>query len=282
MVRLWESARKAAMDEWKQTCSRQYDWMAAGKGAERSVWAQALFEEAAAADGNAPASIYLDLVKVFEQVVLAQVWRKGRKHGMPIQVLVLSLEACAFTRRLTYRGAVSEAANTCTAVLAGSGRATDLLLVTLIDSVDHLMLEHEQAATRPTLRCFMIVDDVRFVVEGDGADVALQLPRLANKAVKELEDQLHMRASRDTAQERGKTVAQASSQRLGLRLRPKLLQLGIRVVSKVKNLGVQFVGGGKRRFINSVAAQRFKEGIKRLERARALGRKRGGRQSAPC
>ena len=39
LIRLWERARKSVADEWRRTCTRSYDWMASGKGAERSVWA---------------------------------------------------------------------------------------------------------------------------------------------------------------------------------------------------------------------------------------------------
>lgn len=209
LIRLWERARKGAVDEWRRTCSRPYDWMAAGRGAERSVWAQALYEEAAAADGLATASVYLDLVKAFEQVVLAHVWDSGRKHMMPTQILVLALEACVFVRRLTYRGAVSEAAETSTAILAGGGRATDLLLVALVDSVDHLLIEHERRATRTTLRCFMIVDDLKLALEGLEEEVAQQLPEISWEAIQVLEDHLRMQVSRDQGTSLGKTVAQS-------------------------------------------------------------------------
>ena len=272
LIRLWERARKETTDQWRRTCTRNYDWMSPGRGAERSVWAQTLYEEAAAAKGLATASIFLDLVKAFEQVILAQVWKKGCAHGMPVEVLALSLEACAFTRRLTYRGAVSEPAETCTAILAGSGRATDLLLLALIDSIDNIMIEHESSAIQATLRCFTIVDDIRFAVEGEEEVVARYLPKLAERAVCTLEEDLCMCVSRDSGQVQGKTVAQASSSKLGARIKPRLARLGIRVVSKVKNLGVHFVAGGKRGYANPVSAQRFRAALRKVDRAKALGR----------
>ena len=81
-----------------------------------------------------------------------------------------------------------------------------------------------------------------------------------------------MCVSRDVGQVQGKTVVQASSHGLGTNMKPRLTRLGIRVVSKVKNLGVQFAVGGKRGFTNQVAAQRFRAGLKKLTRAKALGR----------
>ena len=80
--------------------------MRKGRGAERSVWAQTLHEEAAAAEGLTTASIFIDLVKAFEQVVLGRVWHSGVKHGMPRPILRLAIESCAFVRRLKYRGAI--------------------------------------------------------------------------------------------------------------------------------------------------------------------------------
>ena len=153
--------------------------MAKGKGSERSLWAQAIYEEAAASPGKATASVFLDLVKAFEQVALGNVWRCGLKHRFPQRILSLALEACAFTRRLSYRGAISEESSTTTAILAGCGYATDLLFVTLVDAVDEILLLHERADTRTTLRCFMAVDDIRLTTEGEEERVVAVLPALA-------------------------------------------------------------------------------------------------------
>ena len=272
VVRLWERARKPVVEGWRDTCARRYDWMAKGKGAERSVWAQALYEEAAVAERRSTASVLFDLVKAFEQVVLGRVWECGLKHSMPRPMLVLALEACTFSRRLTYRKAVSQAANTTTAILAGSGRATDLLLVTLIDAVDGVLLWHERNSPRTVLRAFMIVDDIHFAAEGEELDVATILPKVAGEAVRMLEHELHMQVSRDYGGVKGKTVAQASSVRLGAGMQMQLNRLGIRVVKKVKNLGVQFVAGGKRSFTNQVTRDRYKEGLRRLQRASTAGK----------
>ena len=272
MVRLWERARKAVVDDWRATCSRDYDWMSKGRGSERSVWAQALYEEAAAAERLSTASVFIDLVKAFEQVVLGRVWECGLKHSMPRPVLVLALEACTFSRRLTYKRAVSQISDTSTAILAGSGRATDLLFIALIDSVDGILLRHERSYARTTLRCFMIVDDIRLVVEGTEDDVATTLPQVAEDAVGVLEQELNMQVSRDQGSVVGKTVAQASSLRLGTRVQRRLKRLGVRVMRKVKNLGVQFVAGSKRGFVNQAAQDRYREGLRRLRRASALGR----------
>ena len=140
----------------------------------------------------------LDLVKPVEHVALGQVWKCGAKLGFPKRILVLALEACAFARRLSYKGAVSEVAITATAILAGGGMATDLLFVSLVEAVDGVLRRHEEAATETTLRCYMIVDDIKFTVEGQETRVAATLPRVAEDAVRTLEDCLNMQVSRNT------------------------------------------------------------------------------------
>ena len=271
LVRLWERARKLVMEKWRGTCRRECNWMHKGRGSERSVWAQAIYEEAAAASDRSTASVFLDLVKAFEQVALGQVWRSGAKHRVPQRVLSLALEACAFTRRLSYRGAVSREAHTTTAILADSGFATDLLFVTLVEAVGEILLRHERADTRTTLRCFMMVDDVRLTVEGQEDCVADTLPLVAEDVVSILEGCLNMQVSRDSGAEVGKIVAQASSPRLGKWIRPRLKRLWVNIAAKVKNLGVQFAVGSKRLLGSQVAHSRL-GGLRKVRRAAQLGR----------
>ena len=270
LVRLWERARRPTMRSWQASCRRTYNWMARGRGAERSVWAQALYEEAASATGKATASIFLDLVKAFEQVVLGQVWRYGLAHLMPKRVLALALESCTFSRRLSFRGAVSESAQTSTAILAGGGFATDLLFVTLVDAVDAILRCHELSDSRTVLRCFVIVDDIRLQVEGPEEFVDLALPSIARQAVHILEDQLHMQVSRNKGSIVGKTVAQFSSKRLAVEGAKRMSRLGVNVVKKVKNLGIQFTAGSTRPGSNKIASSRYLVGLKKVRRAKKV------------
>ena len=155
-IRLWMRARAPSLRRWESQHNPDEIFGSGDRTAIRAAWLVGFEAEAANGEKDFYTQGLLDLVKAFEQVVLAQVWNCGLTHGIPKRLLVLSLEACAFTRRLKYRGAVSEPASTCTAILARSGRATDLLLVALIDAVHDLMKEHEARATRTTLRSFMI------------------------------------------------------------------------------------------------------------------------------
>ena len=192
LVRVWERIRKPVIVKWRRANQRDYGWMREGRGAERSVWTQSVLEEPARGKGCETASVLLDLVKAFEQVALSKVWKQGLKHKMPRKLLVLSLEACAFGRRLTYKGAVSGVAKTLSAILAGGGQAVDLLLVTLMGGMDEIMKRSEELAAGCALRGFLVVDDVRLVVEGPRRKVCKGILKVTEAAVQILEASLLM------------------------------------------------------------------------------------------
>ena len=121
IVRVWERIRKLVVQDWLRRNSRAYDWASQGRSSEGAAWHQSLLDEAAKADGLASAAALMDLAKAFERVALHLVWEAGVRHGFPLKVLRLILEAFAFARHLSYQGAVSEAILTLSAVLAGGG-----------------------------------------------------------------------------------------------------------------------------------------------------------------
>ncbi len=267
LVRVWERARRSQVIAWRRSCNREYNWMSPGRGAERSVWAQSIHEEAARARGDMTASVLIDLVKAFEMIVLSHVWNKGLVHRFPVQILRLSLETCSFARRLTYRGAVSKVSNTLTAIIAGGGMATDLLFVALVDAVDALIIRHEA-------KVFMIADDIRLVVEGRELDVVDRVQVLAEDAIDMLEHSLHMEVSRDKPGVEGKTVAIASTASGRKRIAGGMSRLGIRVKTIVRNLGVDFAAGkASRRIARPTQAKRVREAKRKRDRATRLGRK---------
>ena len=103
-VRIWMKCRKKEVRSWKEKEVCEYDWMGPGKGAEKAVWAQSVREEAIRQRKGHSAAVLLDLTKAFERVPLERVWRRGIIRGFPRRILALGLEACAFARRLVYRG----------------------------------------------------------------------------------------------------------------------------------------------------------------------------------
>jgi len=127
LVRLWEKALRDMAVEWRRPVHRGYNAAAGGRTVEHAVWRQALFDEAGGAEGLVTGAILLDLVKAFEMVKLQSVWEAGVHWRFPASILRLMLETFAFARHLVYQGAVAEAANALTAILAGGGFATDAL-----------------------------------------------------------------------------------------------------------------------------------------------------------
>ena len=87
--------------QWARQHARTYDWATQQRSSEATSWHQSLLDEAATADGAAPATTFMDLAKAFETVSLEHVWRAGLRHGFLIEVLKLLLEAFAFARRLS-------------------------------------------------------------------------------------------------------------------------------------------------------------------------------------
>ncbi len=148
LLRLWERARRPVIRAWRDTCTRDYQWMARGRGANRAVWAQTVLEEAARQRGLASAAVLIDLVKAFEQVILARVWASGVRLGFPTIVLRLAMEICCARRRLVYRKACStKAASTLTAILAGSGFASDLMFLMVIEPLDTILYAYLSSQT---------------------------------------------------------------------------------------------------------------------------------------
>ena len=127
--------------------ARQYNWASQGRSSEAAAWHPSILDEAATADGLTSGTTFMDLAKAFETVSLEQVWRAGLKHGFPLQVLALMLEAFAFARQLSYQGAVSEAVITLSAILAGGGFAQVALFLVLIDPLDDIQVRYTTGVT---------------------------------------------------------------------------------------------------------------------------------------
>ena len=66
LPRIWERLRKPDLLQWRQKCSREYNWITKSKGSERAVWAHSVEEEAARFEGRTSTAVLVDLVKAFE------------------------------------------------------------------------------------------------------------------------------------------------------------------------------------------------------------------------
>ncbi len=243
LVRFWERIRRPILRTWRAEADRPYNWMGKGRGAQRAVWVQSVMDEACKQRGMSTGAVLVDLVKAFEQVVLAIVWREGVARGFPLQLLRLGLEACAFTRRLALGAAhARRTVDSLSAILAGSGFASDMMFLVLVKPMDTLVVEY------PCLDIFVIADDVKLGVKGRDEDwVAKTTADISNRCIGLLEDELHMEVSRDKGTSSGKTVAVASSRTLEKKLGGRLTKTGIKMKKSVRNLGVDYQLGGRKR-----------------------------------
>ena len=227
-------------------------------------------EEAACFERKKSAAVLVDLVKAFEQVTLGPVWREGIRTQFHPRMLRLALELCAVSRRLVYKRAMSRStANTLTAILAGLGVASDLMLLKLMKPVDTVIEKF------PALNVYVIADDVKLGLHDEDEE---RLSRTMEAATHELirltEEDEHMQVSRGKG---GKTVALGSTRVLRQKLGRKLAIKGIKVKEEVSNLGVGFAlhKKGKRSLMQT---KRWHVARGRKDRIRRLGG-RGGQGS---
>ena len=260
------------MQQWRREHARPYDWATQGKSSESAAWHHSLIDEAATADGLASATTFMDLVKAFEMVSLHLIWEAGLRHGFPQAVLKLMLEAFAFSRRLSYQGAVSDSTDTLSALLAGGGFAQDALFLVLLDPLDRM---HVQYSTGVTLCEY--VDDIAIHVVGSPNFVASTLAMCTDDLVKTLEDTLGMKVSRRDSwanEGKAKTITAVSSPALGRRINTSMRRMGILVTRKAKHLGIHHGPGAKTRGSGRTTS-RWSANVARRARVIKLGRRLG-------
>ncbi len=209
-------------------------------------------------------------------VILARVWNDGLELEFPPELLRLSMEICTFGRRLVYRSAYSrDVVQTCTAILAGSGYATDFMFIMVMRAVDHIMRRYDN------VDACVIADDVKFSIVGEEDTVARDIAKVTQDFIDVVERRLHMVVSRARGGKEGKTVALVSSGRLALRVKAKMRSMGVTVARQARNLGVDFrLGGGQmRRTIQRGRAARVGP---RQARARRMGARAAERVAIAC
>ena len=274
IVRIWERVRIPVIQEWRRQNSRNYDWASQGRSSEGAAWHQSLIDEAATANGLASASTLMDLAKAFEMISLHHVWAAGIRHGFPLDLLVLILEAFAFARTLVYQGSVSEPTLTLSAVLAGGGFAQVALYLVMIDPLDRV-----QAAYTIGLTLCLYVDVIGVHVVEHEETVATTLAACIDELIHMLEDDLGMKVSRRetwSGSGKAKTVVAVSSQALARRMTTSMRRLGIAIARKAKHLGIDFGPGARTRSTLNKNA-RWAANAARRARTIRLGRRLGKR-----
>ena len=273
LVRLWERARSPIVQKWRANVTRHYNWAAKGRSPQAAVWLQAFKAEFAAAKGLCSAAALLDLVKAFEMVRLELVWARGLELGFPALILRMVMEIFSFTRRLLLTGAVSDPIDTLSAILAGSGFATDAMFIVLIKPCDTLVRE------LPASELCLFVDDLTLHVTGAEGSVQKDLTRAVDRCVDMLEEDMGLCISRGVVDgkvdSKAKTFVLASTSKLAKKLQPKLTALGIKVKSKGKMLGIDFSCG--RKVVRSAQTARVRKVAARRRRYCMLGRKAASR-----
>ena len=269
LVRLWERARSLIIQKWRAGVARHYNWAAKGRSPQAAVWLHAFKAEAASAKGICSAAGLLDLVKAFEMVRLELVWFRGLELGFPALILRMVLEIFSFTRRLLLSGAVSDPVDTLSAILAGSGFATDAMFIVLIKPCDTLVKEI------PASDLCLFVDDLTVHVVGTEATVKKELTGAIEKCVDMLEMDMGLSISRGVGagkvDPKAKTFVLASNGKLARLMQPKLTALGVRVQAKGKMLGIDFSCG--RKVVRTVQYARVRKVASRRRRYSMLGKK---------
>ncbi len=260
IVRWWERVRAPLIQQWRARNARPFNWAAPGRSAERAVWEQSLLDEAAMARGWCSASTLVDLVRAFEHVPLEVLWRKAKAHHFPLRLICLVLELCAAPRRLVFRGAVSEATNTLTAVVAGLVAAIDCMYLMVVDTLDGLRRDF------PALRLVAYVDDLTLHRIGREEEVKSDIEAATARLVKELEEGCRLVVSR------AKSAVVVSGMGLRRKLRKGMTGLGIPVGLKARLLGVDYHPGNTRGPKREVQGRRWQKVMGRRKRVVKLGR----------
>ena len=265
LPRIWARVRRAQVNKWRSENARNYNWMTKGRGAGRAVWAQSVLEEAARQRGLESGSVLIDLIKAFDHLLLAEIWKAGVAHGFPMNLLVLSLECSAFNRRLVYRGACSTVGvQTFAAVLPGLEHSTDFMLLALMGPLDRLLRAHQG------IHIFLIADDTKIGMVGTEEEVEKGLIAATEDCIREMEEGLKMKVSRNQGGFKGKTVALASCTKLGKKLRGRMGKMGIEIRHSTRNLGVDY-GGGRGKVKKKMQKSRWCIGQLKSARAMRLG-----------
>ena len=268
IVKVWEQSRKQQVRRWRQGCNREYDWMTSRKGSARAVWTQTVLEEAAKQRGLQSAAVLIDLVKAFEMILLGRTWQAAKKYNFPLSVLRLTLEASAFTRRLTFRKAVGDPVNTLSAIVAGGAFSGDVLLLALLEPLDEILRRHN------ALQLFVIADDIKIGGQGRPGEVGRMVADAAEGLVEALEEEWGMRVSRDSGGVQGKTVALTSHPVVAETMKGRMKKIGVRMVTQTRNLGIDF-SLGKALTQKNVRKVRWDKAKRVRKRLLRLGRQAG-------
>ncbi|CAK0865267.1 unnamed protein product, partial [Prorocentrum cordatum] len=211
LARVWEAIRIPYARRWEAANKRAYDWARRGRSSGRAAWLQALYCEAARAEGHDYAVTYFDLIKCFKPIIMRTV-----------------LKIYSMVRRIVLGGCYTDGKAWQRGIAAGSRYAPFCLKMVIILELDRLVHQFPWADT-----C-LFFDDPAMATYGRHEYVDEVHPRLIEAVVTMFETTLDMAVSRGAE---GKTVTRASSAALGQHIHKSTRHLGVQVVKHEKHLG---------------------------------------------
>ncbi|CAK0816831.1 unnamed protein product, partial [Prorocentrum cordatum] len=269
-----DSGKRPIAKMWLRTVERDYDWARRGGSSEKAVWRHLVEEEGMALgegpDGQAVATVLLDLVKCFEKVQLRHVWRRGQRWGFPPRVLRLILASYSLARALLVDGCHSECVAVVSAIVPGSRFALAVLHLVLLEPCDLLRGRwHEVSLAK-------YVDDMGLACYGVAREVETATRESASWLIAYLWDELQIEVSLTLPGVKGKSKCLATSQWLSKKLGRSMARLGVRLQQTANQLGIDRRGwaSGRRPPPTAVRKERFARMAKR--RALVAGAKRWG------
>ncbi len=184
--------------------------------------------------GGIAAVVLWDLMKCYEHVRRAKLWKHGVELGYPLAQLRLSLRSYAWRRYLRIEGMVGKEIYARRGIVAGHSFATTELKVYMIKEVK----ANAEVFARRSLNIHVHVYDIAIEKEGeDGDEVEKDIVEAAEDLGRRLERELHL----PLAVEKGAIVA--SNEKVADGIAVKLGIKGGSVKDATRNLGVDTTAG---------------------------------------
>ncbi|CAK0818215.1 unnamed protein product [Prorocentrum cordatum] len=141
LAREWETIRMPYARRWEAANQRAYDWARGGRSSERAAWLQALYGEAARAEGHEYAVTYFDLVKCFEWVTHHKVSEASQRWGFNPVIMRTLLKIYGMVRCIVLDGCYTEDRAWQRGIVAGSRYAPFCFKMVIILELDELVYQ---------------------------------------------------------------------------------------------------------------------------------------------
>jgi len=258
--RLWSKARQGQAAEWAARNDRAF--FAAGKGrcTTDPAWRHSVRNQISRAKGDEVAALCWDLRKFYETVSWARLREQAVKHGFPLTLVDITINAYRMARVVTYEGRPAADVYPSRGIVAGDSLSDVLVKLYYLETLD------EFAVANPSVGLEVYFDDLQISARGPARLVQKTLPEAASNLKKCIEVDLQATLAID------KATLTASSQDLLCNLREAIGAPAGPVVEVAQFLGVDSQLGRCRRkvFRKSKLKQRISTVAARRPRLRRL------------